>query len=247
MQAARLLAYPIGSIFSLVRVFSTTLLVLGSLFGMLVSTASSSPRSADAIEGIEDSVVEFDGHSIHGLRAGPKTGRSVLLLHGAKFNAETWRKLGTLALLAKAGYRVIALDLPGFGKSESWCFDRAHLLERLLPELGIGKPVVLAPSMSGTVTFPVLEGRPELVSGFIGVAPAGTRRFAARVKDSPVPALIVWGDRDSLFPVSQAKLLAASFERANVVILEGARHPCYLDEPARFHDAVLNFLSGLAD
>jgi len=229
------------------RLLATTALALASLFGMLLSTASGSPDSTDEISGVEEGVVEFEGHSIHVLRAGPETGRSVLLLHGAKFDAETWRALGTLTLLAKAGYRVMALDLPGFGKSEAWSFDRAHFLERLLPKLGIGQPVVLAPSMSGAVTFPVIEGRPELVSGFIAVAPAGTQRYAARVKGSPVPALVVWGDRDRVFPVAQAEFLAASFERATVVILEGARHPCYLDEPARFHDAVLKFLSGLAD
>jgi pimeloyl-ACP methyl ester carboxylesterase len=244
MEVVDLLARPIGSTFSLVRVNAMTLLALGSLFGMLVPTASPASGSVSAIE---DRVVEFEGHSIHSLRAGPETGRSVLLLHGAKFSAETWRALGTLTHLAEAGYHVIALDLPGFGKSEDWRFDRAHFLERLLAELGIGKPVVLAPSMSGTVTFPVLEGRPELVSGFIGVAPAGAQRYAARVKGNPVPTLIVWGDRDTVFPVSRAGLLAASFEHATVVILEGARHPCYLDEPARFHDAVLKFLSGLAD
>lgn len=247
LEAARLLACRIRSTFSFVRVIATTLLAPASLFWMLVSTASGSPDPSGSAAAIEDSVVNFEGHKIHSLRAGPETGRSVLLLHGAKFDAETWRSLGTLDLLADAGYRVIALDLPGFGKSETWSFDRVHFLERLLPELGIGKPVVLAPSMSGALTFPVLETRPELVSGFIGVAPAGTPRFAARVKGSPVPALIVWGDQDAVFPVSQAGLLAASFEHANVVVLEGARHPCYRDEPARFHDAVLKFLSGLAD
>jgi abhydrolase domain-containing protein 14 len=227
-----------------VRVIATSLLALASLCVMPVQTASSAPGSAGAIE---DSVVEIDGHSIHSLRAGPETGRSVLLLHGAKFDAETWRTLGTLALLAEAGYRVVALDLPGFGKSPAWRFDRARLLERLLPELDIGKPVVVAPSMSGALAFPVLEKRPELLSGFIAVAPAGTQRFAKRLAGSPVPALIVWGDRDAVFPVSQANLLAASFTRANVVIIEGARHPCYLDQPARFHDAVVKFLADLAD
>ncbi len=88
----------IDSTFSLVRVVATTLLALGGLSATLVSTASGSPGSASAIEG---RVVEFDGHSIHSLGAGPETGRSVLLLHGAKFSAETWRTLGTLALLAK--------------------------------------------------------------------------------------------------------------------------------------------------
>jgi dienelactone hydrolase len=248
MEVARLLAGSIGSTFSPVRVIAATLVALACLFGTLASAASSSPDSSGSgggVVGIEDTVVEFEGHSIHSLSAGPETGQSVLLLHGARFDAETWRGLGTLDVLAKAGYRVVALDLPGFGKSENWRFDRARLLEQLLPELGIGSPVALAPSMSGAVTFAVLEARPELVAGFIGVAPAGTQRFTARVKDSPVPALVVWGDRDTVFPVAQAGLLAGSFERATVVILEGARHPCYLDEPARFHEAVLKFLSSL--
>jgi len=244
IDRARLPGCAIESTFPVVRVIATTLVALVSLCAPSHSTASSAPGTATAIE---DVVVEFDGHSLHTLRAGPATARSVLLLHGAKFDAETWRRLGTLTALAKAGFRVIALDLPGFGMSEAWRFDRTRLLERLLPSLDIGKPVVLAPSMSGTFTFPMLEKSPELVSGFIAVAPAGTPRFAKRLAGSPIPALIVWGDHDAVFPVSQAKLLAASFTHSNVVILEGAQHPCYLDEPARFHDAVLKFLADLKD
>lgn len=38
--------------------------------------------------------------------------RNVLLLHGAKYSAQTWEDLGTLAVLADAGFRVAAVDLP---------------------------------------------------------------------------------------------------------------------------------------
>jgi len=184
---------------------------------------------------VEEAVVELDGHALHVLRSGPASGRAVLLLHGAKFDAETWKSLGTLAVLAEAGYRAVALDLPGFGRSEAWRFDRADFLERLLPALDVGKPVVVAPSMSGSVAFPLLQRKPALVSGFIGFEPAGSAA-------SPVPALVVWGDRDAVFPVSLAEPLAASFERGAVAILAGARHPCYLDDPDGFHRAVLKFL-----
>jgi abhydrolase domain-containing protein 14 len=189
--------------------------------------------------------VEFEGHPIHNVIAGPETGRTVLLLHGANFNGETWQKLGTLELLADKGYRVMALDLPGFGKSPKREIDLTTFLTRLLPKLELAKPVVVAPSMSGAVTFPVIEQHPELLAGFIGIAPAGTAVYTERLNNSPVPALIVWGDRDEVFSVSQARPLAAVFARSSVVILEGARHPCYLDEPARFHEAVLEFLADL--
>ena len=218
--------------------FINARLAAAALVGLLVAAI---PGSAEE----RDRLVELDGHPIHTLVAGPESGQSVLLLHGARFDSSTWQKLGTLDLLAGEGFRVVALDLPGFGKSEQWDFDRSTFLEQLLPVLEIGRPVVLAPSMSGTVTFPLLERRPELVSGFIGVAPAGTEIHAKRPMPSKVPALVIWGERDEVFPVSQASLLAASFEHSSVVILEGAGHPCYLDQPALFHEAVLKFLRGL--
>ena len=48
---------------------------------------------------ITEKTIDLDGCLIHALEAGPKEGRSVILLHGMKFQAETWRELGTLAAL----------------------------------------------------------------------------------------------------------------------------------------------------
>jgi pimeloyl-ACP methyl ester carboxylesterase len=42
---------------------------------------------------------------------------TVLLLHGAAFTSQTWVELKTLIALGDAGFRVVALDLPGYGKS----------------------------------------------------------------------------------------------------------------------------------
>jgi abhydrolase domain-containing protein 14 len=189
--------------------------------------------------------VELEGHPIHGLVAGPESGRPVLLLHGAKFDSSTWRKLGTLDALAEAGYRTTALDLPGFGRSPSWRSDPKTFLAKLLPVLGMKRPVVVAPSMSGRFAFPLILQHPSLVAGFVAVAPAGAAHFSPRLAGSDVPALIVWGERDQVFPVAQAKLLAASFDDATVVILPEAQHPAYLDQPERFHKALLEFLAVL--
>ena len=216
------------------------------LLALVLICALGPAATASAAE-LREGSVDLRGQRIHMLTAGPGGGRSVLLLHGAKFHSGTWEELGTLDLLAKAGYRALALDLPGFGKSPRWQPDRARFLAELLPLLEIGRPVIVSPSMSGALVFPLILEHPERVAGFVPVAPAGTLRYAPRLKNSPVPTLIFWGEKDRLFPVAQAETLAASFTRAKVVILPGAQHPAYLDQPERFHEALLDFLSGLAD
>ena len=214
-----------------------------ALLVLLAATALG--PAANAVE-IQAKSVKFNDHPIHMLTAGPASGQPVLLLHGAKFHSGTWRRLGPLDRLAQAGYHAVAIDIPGFGKSPRQRLNSTTFLTELLPKLAIERPVVVSPSMSGSLAFPLILEHPEKVAAFVPVAPAGTLHYASRLDQSPVPTLIFWGEKDGLFPVSQAKLLAARFARAKVVILAGARHPAYLDQPERFHEALLTFLAGLA-
>jgi pimeloyl-ACP methyl ester carboxylesterase len=196
---------------------------------------------------VSDGWVELQGNKMHLLAAGPEKGRAVLLLHGGKFSASTWKKLGTLDVLANAGYRALAIDLPGSGQSRRWQPNKKVFLGGLIGALDIDRPVVLSPSRSGNLSFPLILDHPEMVSGYVPIAPVGVKEYAPRLKQSPVPALIIWGDSDQLFKPAMAKTLAASFKTAEVVILPKAKHPAYLDQPEMFHEALLKFLAGLDD
>jgi abhydrolase domain-containing protein 14 len=206
---------------------------------LLAAIALSAP--AGAKEAVTRFEVEIEGQAIHGLAAGPKAGPPVLLLHGAAFDSGTWQKLGTLDVLAEAGFRAVAVDLPGFGQSKAARLDPDRFLQQLLPALGLKRPIVVSPSMSGRFSFPYVLAHPEGVAGFVPVAPAGAAQYAARLRGSPVPTLVVWGERDTVIPLSEAQPLADAFADARVLVLPGAKHPAYLDQPELFHRELVAF------
>lgn len=190
---------------------------------------------------------DFRGTPLFREVAGPKAGRPILLLHGGAFSSATWKELGTIDALAAAGHRVFAVDLPGFGKSPANRGDLSTFAVDLLAHLKIDRVVLVSPSMSGRVSFPLVLNHPDRLAGYVPIAPVESVQYAKRLKNSPVPALVIWGEHDKVFPPAQATSLAASFKKAEVLILPGARHPAYLDQPKMFHDALLKFIAQLDD
>lgn len=189
---------------------------------------------------VREETVEVQGASLHLRLSGPESGPTVLLLHGGRFSSQTWHDLGTLDHLAAAGLNVVAIDLPGFGASTAGDADAETFLVALIEALSLHRPVVVSPSMSGRFAFPLMISAPELVAGWVPVAPVGVAGSAARLP-ADLPALIVWGDADAVIPIEQAEVLAAALPLAERLTLAGASHPAYLDEPEAFHHALIGF------
>ena len=96
-------------------------------------------------------------------------GRVVVLIHGFLESLEVWFGNGFAQSLAKH-YRVIAIDLPGHGKSE--CVGYVHRMERIakvvkdvMDEIGLRRYTVVGHSMGGYVALAFAEKYPEHVSG----------------------------------------------------------------------------------
>lgn len=218
---------------------------LGALLCCLAGLAAA-PLAVGEDEGraaVESRELKLNGKRIHFLEAG--RGPTVLLLHGARFSSETWRELGTIEVLAKEGFRVVALDLPGFGESEESNIAPESFLASVLPLVTDGPVAVVSPSMSGRYSFPLLERRPSYVAGFAPVAPASIAEFIDKIRGSNVNALVVWGEKDKVVPPKQSRALADALPNSRRVEIEGAGHACYLDEPDAFHREILIFLRGL--
>ncbi len=113
--------------------------------------------------------------------------------------------------LAALGHRVLAVDLPGFGRTpRTQAVDEpGGFLESVISTLSPDSPVVLvSPSMSGRFSLPVLTGLPHLLCGFVPVAPVTTDRFAPAFPSVRVPTLVVHGEYDTALGVRAAADLA---------------------------------------
>jgi abhydrolase domain-containing protein 14 len=191
---------------------------------------------------LQSKTTKVGGSNVQILTAGPDDGRPVVLLHGASFTSKTWQEIGTLAALAEAGYRVVAVDLPGFGKSDSTSTSPTEWLGRLLDELEIDKPVIVSPSMSGSFALPMITGQPDRVAGFVAVAPVAIDRYRNKLAQIRCPVLAIWGENDRTIPFDHADALVQAVEQGRKVIVPGGSHVPYMSDPAAFHRELLAFL-----
>lgn len=212
---------------------------------MVVGLALSMGPIGDASAAISERTLELSGKKLHYLEAGERGGTTMLLLHGARYSSDTWRTLGTIDILTGAGYYVVALDLPGFGKSQTVDVGKNELLVAVMDALAIDKAVVVSPSMSGGFSFPLVTRATDRVLGFVPVAPGGIDANYRALKKISVPALIVWGENDDIIPLEESDVLAAAITDSKRVILKGAGHPCYLDRPDEFHKELIAFTDSL--
>ncbi|MDM7921523.1 MAG: alpha/beta hydrolase [Pyrinomonadaceae bacterium] len=119
--------------------------------------------------------VSIEGIRTHFQEFGDQAAPPMILIHGYTASLYVWKTVAPM--LADAGYRVIAIDLPGFGYSEkpSW-FDysipsQAHVVERFMDRLGIGRAVLVGSSYGGAVAATIALDYAERVEKLVLVSP----------------------------------------------------------------------------
>lgn len=223
----------------------------------------------------------------------PKT---ILILHGWKKSLTEW--LPTAKKLSNK-YKVVLLDLPGFGgtnrpESTLDIYGYATFVEHFLDKLDIDHCTFIGHSFGGRIGI-ILGAKTKKIDKLILVDAAGVekRSMIAKTKitffkvvkkflpkriieklrlvlGSPdyktagnmrdifikvinedltyllpkisVPALLIWGDKDTEVEIWKTKLMRSLIPSAKLRVLWGTGHSPYLEKPNEFMDILQEYL-----
>ncbi|KAK3737429.1 hypothetical protein RRG08_010626 [Elysia crispata] len=175
---------------------------------------------------------------------------TVFFLHGASFSSQNWIDIKTLEHVANWGYRTVAIDLPGYGKTKDNLDAslNADFMAAFIKAMDMTKIVIVSPSMSGSFALPYLFKEPKTSTdravGYVPVAPVGTMSFKNQYPESQLPTLIVYGTNDRMGDSTRNDLVL--LPKHEVAPIDGAGHACYMNNPEAFHKLLHHFLKGLS-
>jgi 4,5:9,10-diseco-3-hydroxy-5,9,17-trioxoandrosta-1(10),2-diene-4-oate hydrolase len=136
-------------------------------------TANSEMKEAtmSAVEKMrpQDKFVTVDGLKLRYIEEG--SGPSVLFLHGASLGSSADVFLRNLVPFAKAGFRAVAFDMPGFGLSDvpekQSVAQQRNSIPKFIDAAGLGKTALVAHSRSGGFAVQLALDEPERYSHLI--------------------------------------------------------------------------------
>lgn len=161
------------------KLISSLLLLLVATAALLYFSPATLLTSMQLVErqraGLSLKQITVGDLSIHYYEGGPSNGQTLVMIHGFAANKDNWLRL---ARHLSDDYRVIALDLPGFGASSkpTGSYDVGTQTERLasvLQALQIDKLHLIGNSMGGHIAALYAARYPEHVLSLALLANAG--------------------------------------------------------------------------
>ncbi len=155
--------------------FASAFLSVGVLYGLWAPDIEPSELRARYGATAQD-VVVVDGLNVYYKDTGPKDAPVLLLLHGFGSSLQTWDLWATKL---ETQYRVIRLDLPGFGLTGPSPLhdysERGDLatLTHFVDKLALSSFSIIGHSMGGKMAWSLAAAEPERVKALVLMAPDG--------------------------------------------------------------------------
>jgi pimeloyl-ACP methyl ester carboxylesterase len=121
-------------------------------------------------------IIDVDGLKVYYKETGPQDAPALLLLHGFGSSLQAW---DDWSFKLEQKYRVIRLDLPGFGltgaspKNDYSEEKDLAILTHFVDKLGLEKFSVVGHSMGGKMAWSLAASQPERVQALVLMAPDG--------------------------------------------------------------------------
>ena len=142
----------------------------------------------------EPHYVKISGLRIHYVDEGPRNAMPVLLLHGEPSWSYLYRKM--IPVIAAAGYRAIAPDLVGFGRSdkyvrmEDYSYQmQVDVMSEFVDRIDLREATLFGQDWGGLVGLRVLAKAPDR---FSGVVVANTGLPLPTAEDSAPTPFLLW-------------------------------------------------------
>jgi pyruvate dehydrogenase E2 component (dihydrolipoamide acetyltransferase) len=144
--------------------------------------------------------IEVGGRRLRHVILGEE-GEAVVLVHGFAGSLESWE--ANQSALAREGYTVAALDLPGHGESSldvgpGSLDELAAVVLAYMDAVGIQRAHLVGHSMGAAACLVVADREPARVRSLALVGPAG---LGQKINADFIRGLIVANDRDALAPL----------------------------------------------
>ena len=180
--------------------------------------------------------------NIRWLETGISGRQTIVLFHGATFDATLWNHLGTMRYFALRGYKVVSVDLPKHGKSTGITIPKANFVNYFLHTVHAEQPVLIGHSYAGSYLLPFLTSHSQNIASAVLIAPTSINENRSLLPGITTPTLILWGEKDEMISLQQGIFLNRILPNSQLHILKNARHECYLYNTTNFHQAISNFL-----
>jgi len=201
-----------------------------------------------------DKLISIQHGTIHAHVAGE--GPAVLLIHGYHPD-NSWRVWEhNIQALAAAGFTVYALDMIGYGESPGARLEysqQSAALLALMDAEALSTATIGGVSWGGLVALQTALSAPARVERLILVDSAGAGQLTEEQLESiTCPALVVWGEDDSVIPLATAAWFGATLPHSRVETIPdvtaqpgappwGGHHPMRF-KPQEFNEIVRRFL-----
>lgn len=195
---------------------------------------------------MDDIFIELSQATVYGKSAGDPGWPLVLGIHGwsQRNGWHTWEPV--MDPLADAGYFVVSVDMPGWGKSPALNNTpligqkAASVIIDMLDELQKETAVLMGKSWGGGVAVTTAVDYPDRVSHLILTAPAlrNPEHFSALQQ----PVLLAWSEDDPVIPFTNAKRFAAAIPNVRLVAYPTGGHSAAPNNAADFAQKAVDFL-----